>query len=384
MKKLLLLSVGILSFILFGGFVINQSLQSGMNSMEQRLGADLMIVPADAKETAEDILLEGSRGYFYFDRSVYEEVSSIEGVESATAQFFLKSLSEDCCSSEVQLVFFDPETDFLIQPWIGESYSENLESGMAVVGNSVALEDGNKIKLFGKEYDVAAKLAKTGTSMDDSVYFVFDTLPQILSDAEDTGVYLLDSQKESDVISTVFLNIADGYETKDILKSVHSTVKEEIGIVYPKEMAKSLSVNLKGIYSIIRIVLFVILLLSLFIMMIIYLTSANERKRELSLLRILGASKAVLLLRLIKESVWISILGSLSGCGLAAVVVLPFGNCIGNQLDMPYLGPDIIQTTAVFLFVTVLSVITGIVAAIYPAVQIWRMEPYDALRKEGE
>jgi putative ABC transport system permease protein len=384
MKKLLLLSVGILSFIFFGGFVLNESLQRGMNSMELRLGADLMIVPADAKETAEDILLEGSRGYFYFDRSVYEAVSEIDGVEAATPQFYLKSLSADCCSSEVEIIFFDPETDFLIEPWIGEAYTENLDGGKAIIGNSVSLEKKDEITLFGKDYEVAARLAKTGTAMDDSVYFVFDALPQILSDAEEAGVYLLDSQKKSNLISTVFINVADGYETKDILKSVHTEVKDEIGIVYPKQMAQSLSGNLSGIYSIIRIVLFVILLLSLFIMIIIYLTSANERKREFSLFRILGASRKAITLKFVKEVLRTDIVGGITGCGLAALIILPFGSYIGKQLNMPYLGPTLLQVLEIFFAVLVVTMITGVIAAFYPVAQIWYMEPYEALRKEGE
>lgn len=380
---LLLLSIGILSFILFGGFVIDQSLQSGMDNMERRLGADLMVVPAESEEMAEDILIEGSRGYFYFDRSIYEEISTIEGIEKATPQFYLKSLSADCCSSEVEIVFFDPDTDFLIQPWINESFGKKLGTNKAVVGSSIHPEN-NKIKLFGKEYDVAAKLAKTGTAMDNSVYFVFDSIQQIVSDAEIKGVYILDSQKQTDVISTVFIDIEDGYATKDILKSIHVKLKKDIGIVYPKEMAQSLSLKLKNIYEIIRLVLITVLLLSLVIMLIVYLASVNERKREISLFRILGASKIKLVLLLIKESTVLSFVGSIIGCAFAALIVIPFGNYIGKQLSMPYLGPDVLQSFSIMLMVSVLVAVIGIAASFCPTLHICCMEPYDALRKEGE
>lgn len=99
----LFIPVVLISFMLFGGIIIDQSLQKGMNNMEKRLGADLMIVPEGAKEDASDMILEGAGKSFYFSKSVYEDISKIDGVEKVTPQFFLKSLSADCCSSEVEI-----------------------------------------------------------------------------------------------------------------------------------------------------------------------------------------------------------------------------------------------------------------------------------------
>ena len=176
--------------------------------MEKRLGADLMLVPEGEKQDAEDILLEGARGSFYFDKSIYEKVSEIEGIDEITFQFFLKSLSADCCSSEVEIVFFDPETDFLIAPWISKEYKENLKKNSVVIGNSIS-DNGGKIKLFGREYKVSAKMAKTGTSLDNSVYFSFDSFDTIISDAVEKGSFLNENQKNKNIISSVFINVKE-------------------------------------------------------------------------------------------------------------------------------------------------------------------------------
>ena len=151
----LLLTIALLSLMLFCGTVISESLRSGMDNMRRRLGADIMLVPKGAKEKAENMLLEGSRSNFYFDASIYEQVSGIDGISEVTSQCFLKSLSADCCSSEVQIVFFDPESDFVVGPWIEKEYSGKVKGEAVIVGNDIASEDG-RIKLFGQEYTVVS------------------------------------------------------------------------------------------------------------------------------------------------------------------------------------------------------------------------------------
>ena len=66
---------------------------------------------------------------------------------------------------------------------------------MEVIGNFIDLSDDSVIKLFGKEYMVAAKPVKTGTSIDNS----------------------------------------------DIIRALHKELKCDFGIVYPKEIASVLS-----------------------------------------------------------------------------------------------------------------------------------------------
>ncbi|HOK42369.1 MAG TPA: hypothetical protein PLD49_01705 [Thermoclostridium caenicola] len=84
----LILVVTILAFTLFGGSVLTASLENGMNSMSQRLGADLMVVPEGYKADMEEVLLKGEPGHFYFSPSIAQQVAQIEGVAQVTASSF--------------------------------------------------------------------------------------------------------------------------------------------------------------------------------------------------------------------------------------------------------------------------------------------------------
>ena len=105
--------VGVCAAVLFGSFIIASSLKSGLSGMKERVGADLMIVPEGYERGFENVLLFGEPSFFYMDRSIEDQLSAIEGVEAVTSQFYLASASESCCDFPVQIIGFEPESDFL-------------------------------------------------------------------------------------------------------------------------------------------------------------------------------------------------------------------------------------------------------------------------------
>ena len=156
----------------FGGTVLTDSVQRGLLTLEARLGADIVVVPDKAKTkfNVNDVLLQGTPGYFYTDKKVMEKIAQIEGVEKISPQVFLASIKADCCSSKLQIVGFDPETDFAIQPWIQETYTQELGNGDVVVGCNVVLPEDRMLKFYDVPCRIVAQLAKTGSNLDNSVY----------------------------------------------------------------------------------------------------------------------------------------------------------------------------------------------------------------------
>lgn len=75
------------------GTLIVSSLRTGLNSLEARLGADIMTVPASAlsKQNFENVIMQGSMGYFYMDKSYLDKAADREGIEKISAQLYLAS-----------------------------------------------------------------------------------------------------------------------------------------------------------------------------------------------------------------------------------------------------------------------------------------------------
>lgn len=377
----LLATVVILSVMLFSVTVISVSLKKGMGNMRKRLGADIMLVPKGEREKAENMLLEGSRSNFYFDGAVYEKVQSIDGISDSTSQCFLKSLSADCCSSEVQIVFFDPETDFVVGPWIETEYKKKLSGDAVIVGSDIVSEDG-RIKLFGQEYPIASQMARTGTALDSSVYFSTDAKVELLKNAEEKGSFLTEEQKKGDILSSIFINVDGSHTAEQIIDSAHKTIGDIFDVVYPKKLHESLSGSLGKITGVVNVISLSLGILLVAILLIINSIIMKGRKSEIALLRVLGHRKKDLVRKLLSEMGLISLAGALGGSLLGALIVIPFGRYIGKSLDMPYLGPGIASVLLQILLIVGLVILIVFLSSVFFIIRTTNIEPYLALRKE--
>ena len=377
----LLATVVILSVMLFSVTVISVSLKKGMGNMRKRLGADIMLVPKGEREKAENMLLEGSRSNFYFEGEVYEKVQSIDGISDSTSQCFLKSLSADCCSSEVQIVFFDPESDFVVGPWIETEYKQKLSGDSVIVGSDIVSEDG-KIKLFGQEYAIASQMARTGTALDSSVYFSTDAKAELLKNAEEKGSFLTEEQKKGDILSSIFINVDGSHTTEQVIDSAHKTIGDIFDVVYPKKLHESLSGSLGKITGVVNVISLSLGILLVAILLIINSIIMKGRKSEIALLRVLGHRKKDLIRKLLSEMGLISLAGALGGSLLGALIVIPFGRYIGKSLDMPYLGPGIASVLVQILLIVGIVILIVFLASVFFIIHTTNTEPYLALRKE--
>ena len=110
----LLAVVALLAFVLFGGSVMIRSLENGIEGLQARLGADIVVVPEGYDQDLAGVMIHGEPTYFFMDKDVLAQVQSCEAVEIASPQFYLASLNAECCGSSVPIIGFDPESDFTV------------------------------------------------------------------------------------------------------------------------------------------------------------------------------------------------------------------------------------------------------------------------------
>ena len=376
--------VAVLAFTLFGGAIMASSLQNGMSSMEQRLGADLMVVPKGQGEQTEAILLQGIPDYFYFDGSVAKEVAQADGVTQVSSQFFLASLSAVCCSVPVQLIGYDPETDFVIQPWIAKTYSGTIGDGQLIVGSNIVLGSNNTLKFFNHTFTVAAKLDKTATGLDSSVFMNMNTMQTLLDAAKKMRVKFLSDGEPEGSISAVLVKIDKNYRADAVESAIRSAVTDaDIDIVKPQAMMQGISKNLDSLVGYIHTLSAVFWILAIVILAVVFSVTINERKKEFAVFRILGATRKKLVEIVLTESLFVSLAGGVLGTAAASIIVFPFSTYIGEKLQLPYLQPSAGVILGALGLSLLLSFAVGPLASIYSAVKISKAEAYMTMR-EGE
>jgi len=378
----LIIVVAILSFILFGGTVLSLSMKNGIRSVEARFGADLIVVPLGYESKQKAILLTGEPSYFYLDREIVKQLERVEGISKLSTQYYLTSLNSSCCSIPVQIIGFEPVTDFTISPWIRESIGGNIEKGALIVGSDIELKNSNQLTLFNKEYPVASRLEKTGTGLDQSVFASIETIQDLLGQAKDMGLNFLEGTEPTKYISSVLIKVKEGFSIDQVASSIRKA-SSGIQIVRTQGMIAGISKSIGNFISFYQVLAITLFIITLLILSVVFTATANERKKELATLRILGATRKKLTCVLLWEAIYISAIGGITGIALAVVFVFPFNAYIANNIDLPYLMPSIYTILLILAATLFLTVATGPIASACLAVKISRSQTYLTLR-EGE
>ena len=378
----LLFIVAFLVFSMFGGAVVVTSLHNGMNSLEARLGADVIVVPysAKSKTNLESILLQGTPGYFYMNKSYLDTIAEIDSVEKVSAQYFLASAKAGCCSMAVQIIGFDPETDFTIKPWIQSRYKKELGLCDVVVGSEISSVVGGKIKLYDTECTVVAKLDNTGTALDTAIYTNADTVRTLISAAGKQGINVLSDNSPDSVISSVYVKVMDGYDPQAVTDDINLHVRK-VQAIRTKNMLTGISDSLSAISGTVTILIIAVWIMSIIIMLIVFSMLINERKKEFAVLRVIGTSRRMLAGIIISESAVIGILGGIIGIAAASIVVFPFSSLIEANLGLPFLLPNPVQIIIYVIAALTVALIAAPLSSAYSAFKLSRVDTGLILRE---
>ncbi len=380
----LVVVVTMLTVAFYGGSLLSMNLKAGLNSMQERMGADLMVTPQNTKTEVEALLTDGSASTFYFTNNIEEQVTEADGIEELTVQTYISSLAAACCDEKVQIIGFNPNTDFVITPWISSQFDGTLERGQIIAGSGINVSGNNTVKLYGHEFPVAAQLANTGTSLDNSVFVNMDTVPDVVGYSAKVGHPAIPTEYADKAISSVLIKVKDGYSAQQVASNIEKTTGlEGLGYVYPGGITATTKSSLNSIVKYVTLFVAVFWMMGLIVLIAVFSSAMNERKREFAAYRIMGADRATLVGIIVKESVLIGALGGAVGIAAASLAIFPFSTLIGKQLQLPYLQTDVWNVVALIMVSVVFAVFTGVLASIATAVRLSTPETYLTLR-EGE
>ena len=377
----LILLTAFLALTVFGGTVVVLSLRSGLNSLEARLGADIILVPSEAqsKVSFQNMFLQGTTGAFYMDASALDKALEVEGVEKAAPQTFLASLKADCCSIKIQVIGIDPERDFTIQPWIARSLTRELGCMDVAVGCKVEADVGEIIRIYDQRCKVVARLEATGTGLDTAVYCSMDTMNALLAAAEEKGVsHKIESGDQ--LISAVYVKVKDGCDIDTVTSRLNGHIRK-VTAVRTRSMLTGVSDSLAGVSRTVTILIAAVWVLALIILLLAYVLIVRERTREFAVLRLAGASRGMLSRMVQLESALCGLLGGLLGVGLAALLLFPFSGLIESTLNLPYLMPETGITMLLAVGTVLLSVAVAALSSVTAAYRLSRVDPGTALRE---
>ena len=295
-------------------------------------------------------------------------------ISAGTYQIYLHTLASGCCSiDEGQVIAIDPATDFVVTPWI--KGSKRLNNGEVFVGSYVYDYLGliATAKLFGSGVKIVGHLEETGTGLDRGIFMRLDDLNKIPK--ESLGNYTPGS------ISIIFLKIKEGADVARVVGKIRD-INPRIGIMTRGSIGADVRNTLQDIIRVFSVTIAISSILAILLAWSTFTAMANERQREVGILRAIGARRRHIMQIFLSEALFISFFGGLLGTGIGHYLIRYLAGDFNllTRLDAhSALSPD-------SLLISLYSILAGmavcLIGALAPVLRLAFMEPLQAIKEE--
>lgn len=365
------------------------SLDSGL----KRLGADILLVPAGTESQVETALLMGRPLSIWLPRESIQQVNAVSGVEATTPQIYLTSVwgAPSCSVPEMFLVVFDPATDFTVTPWLQNKLQRNLSKGEVIGGTHISLPKGSKhITVYGDNMTLAGNLEPTGTGIDQTLFMTMDTAmslkmvqstttPHPRAARRSTGISSSEFSLEKH-ISTILVRVAPGADPHRVALQILRDTEGMVPIESPQLFGAFRS-QMNGLLWGFFIITLVVWVVAIALIGVVFSMAANERRREMAVLRATGATRNFIFRSVLTEAAILAFSGAAVGIAGAAVALFLFKDIIAGSLNIPFLFPSIPSFISLFGAGIALAIISVALSALIPALRLSRQELALAMRE---
>jgi putative ABC transport system permease protein len=384
---LLIAAVALGSGVVFTGAVLMQSIDRSMAVGFTRLGADMMVVPEGALTniTASLLVVEPSELVLDADALAKAQLTSLGRI---AAQKIVRVEHSGIGShhESADLIGFQPERDFTVQPWLVEKLNRPLQAGDVILGATRDGVLGSQLLIFGKPHVVYGRLGRTGVGTHERGVFMsfatLDALGEALGGGMGGGHGAKPAVLAPGKVSGFLAELAPGatpLQARFAILSNVKGVKVVAGDATLSGIRQGLAALLDGILS-----LMVLMFASTALMVsVLFSAIVTERRSELGLLKAIGARRGQVLGVMVTEAVLATGIGGILGVVLGVLVMRLFERSLVYYLEnvgVPFLWVDLPRTVTFAVGAIVLASAIGVAGVLYPAWRASRRDAYDLVR----
>ncbi len=353
--------------------------ESGIRLSDERMGADVLIYPVTASVDEIELMFTGVEQMVYMDADVIDGKFPMEMVDAVTSQFFVQTKpGAGCCtaSKEFRIVGFDPETDFILNPWFEEKEIKRFEKDNLIIGSGIENEFGAQTFVLNNIYTVSGILYPTGTGMDNSVFMDIDA-------ARESGAKSFDSRTfngklPEELVTCYLIKLKSEADSDEFIKKVLEN-GIEANVVSVSAAKKQMQAQIWQLLKILLLFGGAVLVTGGIALFIHFSGFVTKRKSEIGYLRAIGLKKSEIFFMFILETGAAGALGGVTG-SIIGVIAAPE---IMEYLEMITVFPinswnqiQILQHVAGGM---ISALLVCLAAVFIPAVRISAMEPQQAI-----
>ena len=361
------------------------------------MGADHLVVPsqymvflrgAGPNNTIAIVMAEPSN--YRIKATIMEKIGNVPGVSAMSPQLYVSTLNLPELSPEPVAIYgIDQETDFTVSPWLQKPLDNPLKPGEVILGHEVAGDISARISVVGQTYAIAGRLDPTQSSIDRTIFLRLDdayalaaikgvvppSAPRIVP-GDVNAVLIRDSPKEDrDVVGT---------RIKRIFSS--SPDYKYISVISRHFTLDPVAEDIQAIPGLLSVISAFVVIIALPLIALIAAMVAHERQREIGLLKAMGAKRNIVFFLVIAESLVLAVIGGIIGVGvsISALFLMNAQGVLNSALQVSFRMPPLMEIGSMAGLALLMVIVIGSVASLWPAYQSSKMNPYDAIRREGQ
>jgi putative ABC transport system permease protein len=237
-----------------------------------------------------------------------------------------------------------------------------------------------------KPFHIVGILKPTGTALDQSLYISLSSVEGIHMDWKDgaaptKSTSISQDQIHSENIETTqitafFLRTKSRVETLRLQRAINTSTREPLLAIIPGVTLAELWRGLSQIEQVLKIISWMVIVVGIASMLSSILAGLNERRREMAILRSLGASPRKITALLVFESGLVTLMGVICGCSFELSVFFLLSGWLEREFGL-YLVGNALAWSDIFYLAIIL--ICGIFAGFIPALKAKNLALKDGL-----
>lgn len=271
---------------------------------------------------------------------------------------------------------------------IGAEVAEKLDYKLGekiVIAHGVTKGEGLLLH-DDKPFAVTGILAKTGTPLDRAVYVSLEGLEALHIDWTDGAAptaekaIAAETLKKENLkvhsITAFFVGAKSRIDTLRLQREINIYSGEPLLAIIPGATLSELWQGLSYVEGVLKLISFLVVGVGFVAMLIALTTSLNERRREMAILRAVGANSYHIVGLLVFESFLLTGMGILIGVGISITGVMLLKPWLESSFGLYLVGPAFTETEAMYL---VLTLVGGTLIGLVPALRAQKQALKDGL-----
>jgi putative ABC transport system permease protein len=382
---------------IFSGQFLLAGAAGGIDRGVSRMGADQIVVPSQymvflrgsgPENTVAIVRAEPST--YRFKASIMDRLGNVQGVSELSPQLFVSTQNlTDLSPVPVDIYGIDPVTDFTIQPWLQKPLDATLAPGEVIVGHRITGVVSSRISIRGHLYTIAGRLDPTQSSIDNTIFLRLDDAYTL---AAADGILPPSAPRISKGdINAVLIRDTTGENPEGVVTRIKRLFASSSESRYVSVIGRHFTLDpvlqdIQAIPGIMNSISVFVVIIAFPLIALISAMVTHERQREIGLLKSMGAKRSVIFFLVISESLVLAVIGGIVGVSVSflAVFLLNAQGVLNSALQVSFRMPGLTETGLMAGLVLLVVIVIGSLSSLIPAYRISMMNPYDAIRNDGQ